>query len=192
MQPHHADFYRHRGPVIDRQPHPSGKAAELLLVGEIHVLDQGQGNGRGRGRPAGCQLYFEQGEILVQYCDAADKSGLQFIFWLNRNVEYHLIIQIALADQAEVVVLEGIGMGRPDQRVTDKGDIVVVEIRKPLQGRGVCFVRIQILGHTPRLDHFAQPLLPFPVNFRGQFADHDDAFFVFQNSPGIGLCLIAG
>ena len=44
------------------------------------------------GRPAGCQLYFEQGEILVQHCDTADKSGLQFVLWLDRNVEYHLII----------------------------------------------------------------------------------------------------
>ena len=117
MQPHHADFYCHRSPVINRQPHPSGKATELLLIGKIHVLDQGQGNGRGRGRPAGCQLYFEQGEILVQYRDAADKSGLQFILWLDRNIEYHLIIQIALADQVEAVVLEGIGMSRPDQGV---------------------------------------------------------------------------
>ena len=171
MQPHHADFYCHRSSEIDRQPHPSGEAAELLLVGEIHLLNQRQGNGRGRGRPAGGQFYFEQGEVLVQYGDAADKSGLQFVFWLNRDVEYDLIVQIVLADQVEAVVLEGVGMSRPDQGVADKGDIVVVEIRKPRKGRDVFFLGIQVLGHTPRLDHFAQSPLPLPVNFRGQFAD---------------------
>ena len=153
---------------------------------------RGRGTGRGHTRPAGCQLYFEQGEILVQYRDAADKSGLQFILWLNRDVEYHLIVQIALADQVEAVVLEGVGMGRPDQRVADKGDIVVVEIRKPRKGRDVVCLGSQILGHAPRLDYFAQPPLPLPINLRGHFADRDNAFFVFQNAPDIGLRLIAG
>ena len=191
-QPRHADLHLHGCPVVDRQPHPFGKAAELLAPDDIHPLDHRQGNGRGHGRPARRQLRFEQGELPVQHGDAAGQCGLQPVPRLDRDVEHRPVVEVAPAHQAEAVLLESVGMGGTDQLVADEGDVVVVEVQEPLQGRDVPGTRALVAGQTPRLDHLAQASLPVPVDLRGLLADQDDLLLVFQDPPGIRLGSVAG
>ena len=83
-------------------------------------------------------------------------------------------------------------MGGTDQLVADEGDVVVVEVDEPLQGRDVPGIRALVAGQAPRLDHLAQAPLPVPVDLRGQLADQDDLLLVFQDPPGIRLGAVAG
>ena len=79
-----------------------------------------------------------------------------------------------------------------DQLVADEGDVVVVEVDEPLQGRDVPRIRALVAGQAPRLDHLAQAPLPVPVDLRGLLADQDDLPLVFQDPPGIRLGAVAG